>query len=496
MEVSHYNETLSNYDSNSSNVSQLDIEQDVEVLTKAVKKPPIARNAMGEYVQHNGKPLTQLAVPLPGAADYTPSFALTKPSPPQYSIVGKPKVLAVNDSPGPNNYSTAGNMVWMDRGFPMIGKGRPKNNATCGNGPAAYKLEYGNFGSGNPKPTIGDRPAIIHGPPDKTIQPTDTHRFCTPGPAEYSPKSSLWRKNIMKSIGLYLKREKNDTDYTPGPAEYDIRRRESGPAYSLAKRLPIHSSNDNPGPGAYDIGTTIGSAVAKSITSRQPELANAMLPGPNTYSVPSRLGEAPRHSMTYRGFQRKTGPFPSPASYKPNLKNLQKFPDFSCRKVCRPIYPDILNYAEFSLMENKIVGPGTYVSHKSFSKNDAPSFSMGKRMSKKSSETPGPASYFIRQPARPDAKRSAAFSMGVRIKSKSDTVGPGPAAYYPKAETAAPRYSMSGRHRKTKASTTPAPNAYHVRTAQTNHGVFNGPNPTLKGRPSPFVYSGLRKINV
>ena len=27
--------------------------------------------------------------------------------------------------------------------------------------------------------------------------------------------------------------------------------------------------NNNPGPGAYDIGTTIGNAVAKSLTSRQ-----------------------------------------------------------------------------------------------------------------------------------------------------------------------------------------------------------------------------------
>ena len=34
-------------------------------------------------------------------------------------------------------------------------------------------------------------------------------------------------------------------------------------------------------------------------------------------------------------------------------------------------------------------------------------------------ETPGPASYFIKQPARPDAKRAAAFSMGIRIKTKS-----------------------------------------------------------------------------
>ena len=35
--------------------------------------------------------------------------------------------------------------------------------------------------------------------------------------------------------------------------------------------------NDNPGPGAYHLGTTIGKAVAKSISSRQPEISSKMV---------------------------------------------------------------------------------------------------------------------------------------------------------------------------------------------------------------------------
>ena len=31
-------------------------------------------------------------------------------------------------------------------------------------------------------------------------------------------------------------------------------------------------------------------------------------------------------------------------------------------------------------MKSNIVGPGTYVSHNEFSKNDAPAYSMGKRI--------------------------------------------------------------------------------------------------------------------
>ena len=47
---------------------------------------------MGEYVPPcGGKPLTQLAVPTPGPADYCPTMHLNKPTAPHYSIGGKTK---------------------------------------------------------------------------------------------------------------------------------------------------------------------------------------------------------------------------------------------------------------------------------------------------------------------------------------------------------------------------------------------------------------------
>jgi len=332
------------------------------------------------------------------------------------------------------------------------------------------------------------------GPPDSRVQPVDAHGFKTPAPDVYRPNSSHWRKNIKKSFGLSLKSKEDAVEPTPGPAEYACRYQDRGPAYSLAKRLPVSSSDNNPGPAAYDLGTTIGKAVAKSISSRQPEISNLWAPSPNTYGVLSRLGEGPKYSMTYREFERKVGPKPSPATYKPNLSNLPKKPDYSCRKLCRPIYPDILNYAEHSLMKNNEVGPGTYDSHKNFSDNDKPAYSMKKRLDPNISETPGPASYDIKQTARPDAKRAAAFSMGVRIDTKSTSFGPGPAAYYPKVKTSAAQYSMSSRSKKETSSTTPAPNSYRIKSGQNNKGISNGPSATLKGRPSPFVYSGLKQI--
>ena len=465
---------------------------------KTMKKMTLDRTAMGEYIHtKDGKPLTQLAIPMPGPADYSPQCSLTKQSHAQYSIVGKPKPFpSENNFPGPNKYSTDRDMVWRDRGFPMIGKGRAEEHSTCSLGPAAYHVKHANFGSSDAKISLGLRPDVHHGPPHTLVHPVDTHKFETVGPAEYRPSSAHWGNNIERSFGLSLRKERSTVH--PGPAEYDIRGDDSklrGPAYSLAKRLPMvtGTQDDTPGPGAYDIGTTIGNAVAKSITSRQPFLENLWAPAPNTYSIPSSLGEAAKCSMTYQAFEKRIDPHPSPAAYKPNLTNLQKAANHSCRKVCRPVYPDILNYAEYDLMKNQVVGPGRYDHKKEFSKNDAPSYSMGSRMKPNSGETPGPASYKIKVPTRPDAKRAPAFPMGVRIESKRETVGPGPAAYHLQNSRGTCK-SMSSRNKKHQAQSTPAPNAYLVRAGQTNYGSFKGPQATLKGRPSPFMYSGFRRI--
>lgn len=481
---------------NRSHTEMLTCEKGQLLGRETAKKWTINRTAMGEYIpQDNGKPLTQLAIPLPGAADYSPSISLTKPSPPQYSIVGKPKPPPFDPFPGPNKYKTEGDMVWRDRGFPLIGKSKSDRHETCSLGPAAYLLTHGNLSEKNSKCSMSGRQKIMHGPPDYRVQPVDSQGFKTPGPAKYRPKSSHWQKNIKKSFGLALPLQTNQLNsITPGPAVYDIRCKDRGPAYSLSKRLPTPKASDNPGPAAYDLGTTIGKAVAKSISSRQPEISNLWAPSPNTYGVPSRLGEGPKCSMTYRSFERNVSPQPGPDTYKCTIKNLKQQPVYSCRKVCRPIYPDILNYAEYSVMKNSVVGPGTYDHQNHFSKNDAPAHSMGKRFQQKSEETPGPATYNVKLPARPDGKRVAAFSMGIRIEARSGTVGPGPAAYYPKVKTSAPQYSMGKRYTKQKSSTAPAPNSYEIHSGQTNRGILKGPNPTLKARPSPFVYSGFRRI--
>ena len=66
-------------------------------------------------------------------------------------------------------------MIWRDRGFPLIGKGKPDRHLTCSLGPAAYTVKHGNFGTGCSKCTMGRPQEIMHGPPDVRVQPVDTH---------------------------------------------------------------------------------------------------------------------------------------------------------------------------------------------------------------------------------------------------------------------------------------------------------------------------------
>ena len=38
---------------------------------------------------------------------------------------------------------------------------------------------------------------------------------------------------------------------------------------------------------------------------------------------------------------------------------------------------------------------------------------------------------------------------------------------------------------------TPSPNEYNIQQGQTRHGRFTGPQASLKGRASPYLYSGF-----
>ncbi|XP_022081059.1 sperm-tail PG-rich repeat-containing protein 2-like isoform X2 [Acanthaster planci] len=413
----------------------------------------IQRTAMGEYlVPKDGKPLTQLAIPLPGPADYEPKIDLTARTRPQFSIVGRTKQVKAPPIPGPADYNTSGELNWKGKKKTLKEKGqtcphgtKPSHHLTCSPGPAGYRVTYKDTGKDAPKISAASRhlDGVNVGHPNCLVQPVDTHGVQTPSSSYYHPESHALNDRIHKSFGT--SRKTCNKTLGPGPAGYTIQEGQQGAAYSLSKRLPAkwQQVTDYPAPNVYDVGTTIGTGVAMAIRSRQPLEQKNWVPSPNTYTLrdPLRRSDAPVATVTYRPFSPTLKTWPSPAHYKPTDNTLPTSPRFSCRKFCKPCFPDILKYPAHA--PDTTPGPGTYHSPRRFTDNDYPAFSMGSRPRSKTNDVPGANHYDIRVSHRPDGKKAPEFSMAKRCHPPHKNENPGPTAYNPPLDTNdGPKYSM------------------------------------------------------
>lgn len=99
---------------------------------------------------------------------------------------------------------------------------------------------------------------------------------------------------------------------------------------------------------------------------------------------------------------------------------------------------------------------------------------------------PGPNRY------RPELtkKQGPQYSISSKIEKSDDNGIPGPGSYNTmRTKPDTPLFKMTGRPRVRKAEATPGPNAYNIAKSATKP---KGKGATLKGRPSPFVYSGFK----
>ncbi|XP_038054032.1 uncharacterized protein LOC119726447 [Patiria miniata] len=468
--------------------------------------PVTRRTAMGEYiVPKDGKPLTQLAIPLPGPADYDPKIDLTRRTRPQFSIVGRTKQVKAPPIPGAADYDTLGDLIWKDKKKTLKDKGKtcphgttPSHHLTCSPGPAGYRVTHTDTGKHAPRISVASRhlDGVNVGHPNSLVQPVDTHGVQTPGSSHYHPESHALNDQIHKSFGI--NRKICNKTLGPGPAGYTIQEGQQGPAHSLSKRLPAkwQQVTDYPAPNVYDVGTTMGKGVAMGIRSRQPLQQKYWVPSPNTYILrdPLRYSDAPVASVTYRPFSPTLKTWPSPAHYKPTDATLPKSSTFSCRKFCKPCFPDILKYPAHA--PDTTPGPGTYHSPRKFTDNDYPAFSMGSRPKPKTNDVPGANHYHIRVSHRPDGKKAPEFSMAKRCYPPHKNENPGPTVYNPPIDTNdGPKHSMSKRWDARSKTAHPAPNSYDIAKGQTSRGRFTGPLATVKGRASSYVYPGYALQN-
>jgi hypothetical protein len=177
-----------------------------------------------------------------------------------------------------------------------------------------------------------------------------------------------------------------DEPTTPGlgPAGYDPKTEDRGVSYSFKCRTNPVTRISTPGPNVYNIQSTIGTAPAKSMSGRQKIIDKSCAPSPDTYDIRDFKLHGPQYSMVYREFERDVEESPSPSQYSPSKVTMKRSASYSCRQACRPCFPDILNYPEFSPMQNP--APGTHSINRDFSKNDGPAYSQGKLLKEPQSQ--------------------------------------------------------------------------------------------------------------
>lgn len=472
-----------------------------------------SRGPMGEFVSDNDDKafLTTLARPMPGPSNYSPRQV--KSGAGEWSIVGKPKSLPVPVGPPPSRYKTETDLSWRNKTVTLKQQGRtcplgPRHDVhvTPSKGPNAYNVKYGDVGHLSKKFSIGARTdvtAILHtrgrdvpGPsylaPDERSKsfslglplpiPDET---AGPGPAGYEPPQSI--RGVNAPLPAKVENElASSTDITlPRFFGWNV-------GYTPFRKINVE---DSPGP-MYDVGTTVGQGPAKSVAWRQNfhiskegkvpawPASNRRAPAPGSYNPRfSDKPGIPKQTMGHRTLSPTDLREPGPDKYKTEKDEFSNT-SFSFGSKGKPAYPVILNYVEHS-MKAEIPAPHKFCGPSNFSKNNAPKCVISLPLKQSPNTNPGPNKY------RPEKgkPKGPQFSISSKIERNLDNGNPGPGSYNTtKKKPETPLFKMTGRPKVRKAEATPGPNAYNI--------AKSGPKPkggaTLKGRPSPFVYSGFK----
>ena len=374
--------------------------------------------------------------------------------------------------PGPGSYAMSSTFTQgFGHGFGSGKRSSPNLNKSVNNpGPGAYhppsdfgrRTQGGGFGQGKrnyidasrgmPGPgqyRVNDslykdpKAASIKGRP-KTVKEDQR-----PGPGHYGSKS-LYSSPAF-SMGIKGKAQKLGVEENPAPGSYNpeyktIKQSAPGVAFGSPSK-GAKGDNYVPGPGQYDMRTTVGSeGPAYGIRGRYKELAGDMKPGPGNYNPKDELV---RHGTpgTIMG-----------SSKRPQMSKNTNAP-----------------------------GPGMYDINPNVNKGKQYSFGTGNRddsLNRQSKGIPGPGTYA--QPGVVGTEAKGVIIAG-KVKDRKPDEVPGPGAYDSNNQRNAPAYSMSG-HRtedpimKDKAKL-PASN------------VYNPDDSYCKNRPPTVSFGSRPKVS-
>ncbi|XP_005089348.2 proteoglycan 4 [Aplysia californica] len=449
--------------------------------------PPIPkdRDAMGRYVPPTGgRPLSVQDYAGPGPDLYTPNIDAVVRRGPLFTLGERLETTIRKKTPAPNKYNTCGTLDWKKckRITIKTNKYPPDNSdkkGLVGPGPASYSLKRSV--SQGPKFSMRVRPAsdVMPGLVSSLVRQPDPR---VPGP-DFNPSGCEW---LQKPQTFGTKPKEKKSVPTPGP-KYNTGGERKGPKWHMGTFRSDPSFQKSPGPGSYDIKSSIGEAPRAVLCSRHVPKESSCTPGPDQYNRAGFDLSEPGYTMKYRWFEPDIErPNPGPGAYAVSVGAVkERAPAYSIKRKTKPTYPSSVygnltveapSPTQYSLpptprtqgktfgaprtearLSNE-PGPADYDSPEVVLPK-APAYTMAGRPrdAKKGKKLPGPATYRVK-----DLPRGTGKTMGVRFKSKEGATGPGPAAYN---------------------SACPEGPCLQCESAE---------GPTLKSRHTPLQYSGLR----
>lgn len=166
-------------------------------------------------------------------------------------------------------------------------------------------------------------------------KPADGHKIDTPGPGSYaSSESSKYSKSPSHGFGG-APRDSNNKNAQPGPGQYqpeDPNNTSSKYGFGTSNRKGAPRRQDQPGPGSYNLGDTVGSGPGYSVAGRRETKSDSHTPGPGAYQ-PAAEGcdkKSPQWGFGTADREVKVnGISPGPGAYRADAK--KEGPQYSFR---------------------------------------------------------------------------------------------------------------------------------------------------------------------
>lgn len=295
-------------------------------------------------------------------------------------------------------------------------------------------------------------------------------RHFAPGPGAYNIASH--KDTRQGTFGRAGSRGSYNTNASPGPGAYAPKggssKYSAAPKFSFASKqanLSMTLNKTGPGPGSYEVKSTIGSSGKKhSMTPRRPSSARPgsnREPGPGAYNISTassgpkyRIGTAPKCELLKEFVK-----VPGPGAYSPNDKTMSTSRDVPHWRIGSAKRTS-------DLVTERTPGPGSYNFKERI--GEGPSYAIRPKTAVTSGEgggkgSPGPGQYN----PRINDKRPPTATIGRELRDSDYTTTrhvPGPGAYmYSRELTSKPSHVFGTEKRSSnKKSGIPGPGYYKI----------------------------------